>query len=205
MMSFCSHSGGLCRLRKHRSNRPGSAGKSSYFCNASVIWVEQPRPDWDTSGVTDRALRYFDDYPPGVRIDCGSVSVSEAEILSFAAEFDPQPFHVDPAAAARGPFGGLVASGWHTAALVMRQFVDYYLPAEASLGSPGLDEIRWPEPVRPGDTLRVHATALEARRSQSKPDRGILKTAIEAVNQDGRTVMRATATNFLRVRPNPGS
>jgi acyl dehydratase len=151
--------------------------------------------------VTDQGPRYFEDYPPGASIDCGSFSVSEAEIISFATLYDPQPFHVDPAAAARGPFGGLIASGWHTAALVMRQLVDHYLSAEASLGSPGLDEIRWPEPVRPGDTLRVRATAVEARRSASKPDRGILKTVIEAVDQDGRTVMRATATNFLRVRP----
>jgi acyl dehydratase len=87
----------------------------------------------------------------------------------------------------------------------MRQIVDHYLSAEASLGSPGLDEMRWPEPVRPGDTLRVRVTAVEARRSLSKPDRGILRTLIEAVNQDGRTVMRATATNFLRVRPDPDS
>jgi acyl dehydratase len=151
--------------------------------------------------MTDHGLGYFDDYVPGTTHDCGSVSVSQAEIISFATQFDPQPFHVDPEAAARGPFGGLVASGWHTAALVMRQLVDHYLSAEASLGSPGLDEIRWPDPVRPGDTLRVRATVLEARRSQSKPDRGIMKTAVEAVNQDGRAVMRAIATNFLRVRP----
>jgi acyl dehydratase len=151
--------------------------------------------------MTDDVLRYFADYVPGTTHDCGSVSFSQAEIISFATQFDPQPFHVDPEAAARGPFGGLVASGWHTAALVMRHLVDHYLSAEASLGSPGLDEIRWPDPVRPGDTLRVRATVLEARRSQSKPDRGIIKTAIEAVNQDGRTVMRATATNFLLVRP----
>ena len=155
--------------------------------------------------MTDYALRYFDDYLPGASYDCGSVSVSEAEIISFATQFDPQPFHVDPEAAAQGPFGGLIASGWHTAALVMRQIVDHYLPAEASLGSPGLDEMRWPEPVRPGDTLRVRVTAVEARRSASNPGRGILKTLIEAVNQDGRTVMRATATNFLRVRPDPDS
>src|ERR1700730_534326 len=197
--------GGLRRLRKHGSNQLCLAGKSSYFCNDSVIWAE-PRPrGWDTSGMTDRALRYFDDYLPGASYDCGSVSVSEAEIISFAIQFDPQPFPVDPEAAARGPFGGLIASGWHTAALVMRQLVDHYLSPEASLGSPGLDEMRWPEPVRPGDTLRVRATAVEARRSLSKPDRGILKTLIEAVNQDGRTVMRATATNFLRVRPDPDS
>ena len=134
--------------------------------------------------MTDHGLRYFDDYVPGTTHDCGSVSFSQAEIISFATQFDPQPFHVDPEAAAHGPFGGLVASGWHTAALVMRQLVDHYLSAEASLGSPGLDEIRWPSPVRPGDTLRVRATVLEARRSQSKPDRGIIKTVIEAVNQE---------------------
>jgi len=151
--------------------------------------------------VTDYGLRYFDDYLPGATYDCGIFSVGEDEIISFAKQFDPQPFHVDLEAAARGPFGGLIASGWHTAALVMRQLVDHYLSAEASLGSPGLDEMRWPDPVRPGDTLRVRATVAEARRSLSKPDRGIMKTVIEAVNQDGRTVMRATATNFLRVRP----
>ena len=151
--------------------------------------------------MTDYGLLYFDDYLSGATYDCGSVSVSEDEIVSFAKQFDPQPFHVDPGAAARGPFGGLVASGWHTAALVMRQLVDHYLSAEASLGSPGLDEMRWPDPVRPGDTLRVRATVVEARRSLSKPDRGIIKTVIEAVNQDGRTVMRAIGTNFLLVRP----
>ncbi len=155
--------------------------------------------------MTDHRLRYFEDYLPGASYDCGSVSISEAEIISFATQFDPQPFHVDPEAAARGPFGGLIASGWHTAALVMRQLVDHFLSAEAGLGSPGLDEMRWPDPVRPADTLRVRATVVEARRSLSKPDRGILKTMIEAVNQDDRTVMRATAINFLRVRPDPNT
>jgi len=121
--------------------------------------------------VIDHGLRYFDDYLPGATYDCGSVSVSEDEIVSFARQFDPQPFHVDPGAAARGPFGGLIASGWHTAALVMRQLVDHYLPEEASLGSPGLDEMRWPDPVRPGDTLRVRASVVDTRRSLSKPDR----------------------------------
>ena len=85
--------------------------------------------------MTDHGLRYFDDYVPETTHDCGSVSFSQAEIISFATQFDPQPFHVDPEAAAHGPFGGLVASGWHTAALVMRQLVDHYLSAEASLGS----------------------------------------------------------------------
>jgi acyl dehydratase len=170
-----------------------------------VILVRNIARNWDTSVVTDDGLRYFDDYLPGATYDCGSFSVSEDEIVSFAEQFDPQPFHVDPGAAARGPFGGLVASGWHTAALVMRQLVDHYLSAEASLGSPGLDEIRWPNPVRPGDTLRVRATVMEARRSLSKPDRGIMKTVVEAADQDGRTVMRAIAINFLRVRPDSDS
>ena len=154
--------------------------------------------------MTTRGPRYFDDYPPGATYDCGSVRIDQAEIISFAKEFDLQPFHVDPAAAISGPFGGLIASGWHTAGVVMRQLLEHYLSAEASLGSPGLDEIRWPYPVRPGDTLRVRATVVEARRSLSKPDRGIVKTMAEAVNQDGRTVMRAIAINFVLVRPDPG-
>ena len=151
--------------------------------------------------MTDNDLKYFDDYLPGATYDCGNVSIDQADIISFAKKFDPQPFHTDPEAAARGPYGGLIASGWLTAAVVMQLLVDNYLSAEASLGGPGADEIRWPYPVRPGDTLRVRATVLEARRSLSKPDRGIVKTMAEAVNQDGRTVMRATAINFLRVRP----
>jgi acyl dehydratase len=154
--------------------------------------------------VNDRGSRYFEDYAPGATAECGSVSIDEASMITFANQFDPQPFHVDPAAAASGPYRGLIASGWHTAALVMRLLVENYLPADASLGSPGLDEIRWPYPVRPGDTLRVRATVVEARRSLSKPDRGIIKTAVEAANQDNRTVMRAIAINFLLVRPEPG-
>ena len=151
--------------------------------------------------MNDHGLRYFEDYAVGTSHECGSVSVDEAGIIAFAKEFDPQPFHVDPAAAAAGPFGGLIASGWHTCAVVMRLLVENYLSAESSLGSAGLDEVRWPYPVRPGDTLRVRATVVEARRSLSKPDRGIIKTVVEAVNRDGRTVMRSTAINFVLVRP----
>jgi acyl dehydratase len=155
--------------------------------------------------VNDHALRYFEDYVSGASYECGSVSIDEASIIAFAKEFDPQPFHVDPVAAASGPFGGLIASGWHTAAVVMRLLVDNYLSAEASLGGAGADEIRWPYPVRPGDTLRVRATVVESRRSLSKPDRGVIKTLAEAINQDSRTVMRCTAINFLRVRPAGGA
>ena len=151
--------------------------------------------------MNDHGLRYFEDYALGATYECGSVSIDEASIVNFAKEFDPQPFHVDPVAAAAGPFGGLIASGWHTAALTMRQLVDNYLSAEASLGGAGVDEIRWPLPVRPGDTLRVRATVVESRRSLSKPDRGIIKTLVETTNSDGQTVMRCTAINLLRVRP----
>jgi acyl dehydratase len=105
--------------------------------------------------VNDLGLRYFEDYAPGTTYECGSVSIDEASIINFAQQYDPQPFHTDPVAAATGPFGGLIASGWHTAGLVMRLLVDNYLSAEASLGAPGLDELRWPRPVRPGDTLAV--------------------------------------------------
>jgi acyl dehydratase len=158
------------------------------------------RRGWDTARVNDLGLSYFEDYVPGATYEFGSVSLDQASIITFAKEFDPQPFHVDPVAAAAGPYGGLIASGWHTAAVVMRLLVENYLSAESSLGSPGMDEIRWLYPVRPGDTLRVRATVTEARRSLSKPDRGILSTLIEAVNQDGETVMRATGINFVLAR-----
>ena len=159
----------------------------------------------DTAGVNDHGLSYFEDYVPGVAHDCGSVSIDQAGIVAFGKEFDPQSFHVDPVAAAAGPYGGLIASGWHTSALVMRVLVANYLSPESSLGSAGIDELRWPHPVRPGDTLRVRATVAESRQSLSKPDRGIIKTAVEAVNQEGKTVMRATAINFVLVRPDPGA
>ena len=154
--------------------------------------------------MNDHGLSYFEDYVPGTSYECGSVTFDQAGIVSFAKEFDPQPFHVDPVAAAAGPYGGLIASGWHTASAVMRVLVENYLSAESSVGSPGLDEIRWPQPVRPGDTLRIRATVVEARRSLSKPDRGIVKTLIEAVNAAGQPAFRGTAINFVLVRPAPG-
>src|SRR5580692_2356968 len=114
--------------------------------------------------------RYFEDYVPGSVHEFGSVQVEESEIIDFGKRFDPQDFHTDPEAAARGPFGGLIASGWHTGALMMRMLVDNYLSKASSLGSPGIDELRWLRPVRPGDTLRLRATVLDSKRSQSKPD-----------------------------------
>jgi acyl dehydratase len=149
--------------------------------------------------------RYFEDYVEGDVHRFGAIAVELDEMIAFAKRFDPQAMHADPEAARHTPFGGLIASGWHTAGLVMRLLVDNYLSVEASLGAPGLDELRWPYPVRPGDTLTVRATVIESRKSLSKPDRGIVRTVVEAVNQDGRTVMRCTPVNFLLVRPAAGT
>jgi acyl dehydratase len=146
-------------------------------------------------------VRYFEDYAPGLVVDCGSVTVSEAEIIDFARRYDPQPFHVDPEAAAAGPYGGIIASGWQTASLMMRQLVERFISQESGLGAAGVDEIRWPRPVRPGDILHVRATVLEARLSRSKPDRGIIRTRMEATSASGEVAMSMEGINFVRVRP----
>jgi acyl dehydratase len=148
----------------------------------------------------DRTQRYFEDYRPGLVLEFGTAPVDEAEVVEFARRFDPQPFHIDAAQAAAGPFGGLIASGWHTGSLMMRLLVEHYLSPIASLGSPGLDEVRWLAPVRPGDTLSVRVTILEARRSQSKPDRGLVRALMEALNQRGEVVMSMKALNFTLCR-----
>jgi acyl dehydratase len=113
--------------------------------------------------------------------------------------------HIDRDLAAAGPFGTIIASGWHTIGLVMRQFVDHFLPFNG-LAAPGIDEIRWPRPVRPGDTLAVRATVTDARRSRTKPDRGLLHSLIEAVNQDGDVVVSCKPVNLVRTRdPKPSA
>ena len=130
----------------------------------------------------------------------GSIAVEEAEMINFARRFDPQPFHIDPEAAKQSIFGGLIASGWHTASLMMRLFVDHYLSHVASLGSPGVDELRWLRPVLPGDKLSMRVTVLEASLSRSKPDRGIVRSYIEVLNQSSEVVMTMKAVNLLRCR-----
>jgi acyl dehydratase len=145
--------------------------------------------------------RYFEDYAPGVTHQFGSIAVEEDEVIRFARRYDPQPFHTDPEAARSSIYGGLIASGWHTAGLMMRLAVEHYFSDVSSLGSPAVDELRWPRPVRPGDTLSVRATVLAARRSQSKPDRGIVHTFIEVLNQRGDVVMSAKAVNLIKTRP----
>jgi acyl dehydratase len=149
----------------------------------------------------ERVTRYYEDYIPGYTVDCGSFSVSEADIIAFAREYDPQPFHVDPEAAAAGPFGGLIASGWQTTALMMRQIVENFISPESSLGAAGVDEIRWPLPVRPGDTLHVRMLVQETRTSSSKPDRGIVRSRAEVTNQEGEIAMTLSAVNFILRRP----
>jgi acyl dehydratase len=151
------------------------------------------------------ARRWFEDFVPGAVYEFGAIAVSEADILDFARRFDPQPMHLDPAAAARGEFGGLIASGWHTAGLMMRLLAEHYLPREASLASPGLDELRWRHPVRPGDVLSLRVTVLGAARSHSRPDRGLVRSQVEVLNQQGTVVMSLKPMNFLRCRPRSGA
>ena len=144
--------------------------------------------------------RWFEDYVPGAVHDLGSVMVDEQEIIAFARQFDPQPFHLDQEWAEKSAFGGLIASGWHTACMAMRLIVDHYLSEVSSEGSPGIDELRWLRPVRPGDQLSVRATILDARLSRSRPERGIVRSQIETLNQDEEVVMHLTSTIFIRSR-----
>ena len=145
--------------------------------------------------------RWFEDYVVGTTAEHGSIPVDEDELVDFGRRFDPQPIHVDRDAAAAGPYGGLIASGWHTCALMMRLFAQEYLSPVSSLGSPGVDELRWIRPVRPGDELSLRTTVVEARLSRSKADRGLVRTRVELVNGGGDVVLRLLAMNLIRTRP----
>lgn len=145
--------------------------------------------------------RYFEDYPPGAVFATGTLTVSAEEIIEFARKYDPQPMHTDRAAAARGAFGGLIASGWHTGAMMMRLFADNFLSPEASVASPGLDELRWLKPVRPGDRLSLKVTVLEARPSRSRPGEGVVRSHVEVLNQHGEAVMSLKPISLIRRRP----
>jgi len=145
--------------------------------------------------------RYFEDYTPGAVFTSGAIAVSEAEIIEFARRYDPQPMHIDPAAAAAGRFGGLIASGWHTAALMMRLFTSHFLAPESSAASPGIDELRWLKPVRPGDELSLRVTVIEARRSRSRPEEGIVRSLVEVLNQRGDVVMSLKPISLIACRP----
>lgn len=157
----------------------------------------------DSTVTTPIEGRCLEDYVVGSVSEFGSIAVEEAEIIDFARRFDPQVFHTDPEAAKRTIYGGLIASGWHTASMMMRLIVDHYLPTARSLGSPGIDNLRWIRPVRPGDELSVRVTVLEANRSRSKPDRGVVRSFVEVLNQNHEVVLTVNAVNLLLCRDAP--
>lgn len=144
--------------------------------------------------------RYLEDYAPGAVYEYGYATVTEAEIREFAERFDPQRIHTDPEYAATGPFGGLIASGWHTAGIMMRLFADHYVSRVASLASPGVDELRWPNPLRPGDIVSLRTTIVEVRASRTKPDRGIVRTRGELINQNHQPVLQLLAISIFARR-----
>ncbi len=145
--------------------------------------------------------RYWEDYEVGQKFPLGSVSFSEQEIIDFAREFDPQSFHVDREAAAESMFGGIIASGWQVAAKMMRLFVDNYVDQRTALGSPGVDELRWLKPVRPGDVLNGVVEIAAKAPSKSKPQIGVVHERWIVTNQRGEVVMTTRGINMVRRRP----
>jgi acyl dehydratase len=143
---------------------------------------------------------FFEDFAVGQRFETTRVTVSEGDIVAFAREFDPQYFHLDPAAAAKSAFGGLVASGLHTLSLAMRLFFDLNLWEQAIIGSPGMNDVRWLLPLRPGDTVHTLVEISAVQRSRSKPDRGVVSTAHRMVNQHDQVIFTATCLHLLRAR-----
>jgi acyl dehydratase len=151
--------------------------------------------------MQSKAPRYWDDYEIGQRFELGSTSFTADEIVEFARQFDPQSFHVDAVTARQSMFGGLIASGWHVAAKLMRLFVDNYVDQRTTLGSPGIDELRWLKPVRPGDTLTAWVECGAKVPSRSRPEIGVVHEHWRATNQDGELVMTAKGINMVRRRP----
>lgn len=160
----------------------------------TLRWTVQPlfEHNW--------AMHYFEDFSPGQIITHPGITVDEAELVSFASKYDPQSFHTDKSAAQNSIYGGLIASGWHTAAMTMRMLCDSYILDSASMGSPGIDELRWIRPVRPGDHIRLEVTITHTRRSKSKPDRGIVNSQTRVLNQDDVTVMTFSGMGMYKTR-----
>jgi acyl dehydratase len=144
---------------------------------------------------------YFEDFTPGAVLEFGSIEMTEEEIVGFARRYDPQPCHLDREAGKASIFGDLCASGWNTTAVMMRMWVDSILSPEASLGSPGVDELRWLKPVYPGDRLRCRLEVLEATPSRSRPFMGSVRLKGEVLNQKGEVVLSMTGISFFRRRP----
>lgn len=144
---------------------------------------------------------FLEDFSAGDVHAFGAYVMTAEEIVSFARQYDPQPFHIDAAAAAQSVFGGLVASGWHTASACMRMIVDQFLgPDSGSLGSPGVEALQWTRPVRAGDTLSLRAEVLEVKPSRSRPDRGAVRVRYVTLNQHGETVMTMEGAGFFARR-----
>lgn len=158
-----------------------------------------------SSLTTSPDNRYFEDYVVGSVHEFGSIAVKEQEVLDFGRRFVPLAYHTDPELAKKSIYGGLIASGWHTAALMMRLYTDNYLSKVANLGSPGCDELKWERPVFPGDDLSIRVTVLETRRSESKPDRGIVRSFVEVLNQRREVVMSVKMVNFVSSREGPAT
>ena len=147
---------------------------------------------------------YFEDFHAGDTIELGSVEISQSDIIGFAREYDPQQMHIDPNAATFTIYGGLIASGWHTGALFMRLLVGGVIAKTSSLGSPGMEELNWPAPVRPGDTLTGQVEVIETRASNSRPTMGIVRWRGSMRNQRGQLVLTTIGTNFFGRRPASG-
>ena len=145
--------------------------------------------------------RYWEDYEIGMKFALGSASFTAEEIVTFARQFDPQSFHVDADAARQSMFGGLIASGWHVTSKLMRLFVDNYIDNRTALGSPGLDQVRWLKPVRPGDTLTAWVECADKVPSKSRPEMGVIHEHWGATNQKGELVLTVKGINMVRRRP----
>jgi acyl dehydratase len=147
------------------------------------------------------SLLYFEDFPPGEVVEYGDMEVSAVRIKAFAEQFDPQPFHLDEAVARETMAGGLIASGWHTAAMLMRMSCDYFLNRSASQGGPGVEELNWLKPVRAGDRLSVRRTTNGARPSASRPELGLVDFTFEVLNQKGEVAMTQKNVVLFKRRP----
>lgn len=142
-------------------------------------------------------VRFLDDFRVGETFASDGVTITESEIIRFALQFDPQSFHLDVTAAEKSPYGGLIASGFHTLSLCFRMFIQQGIIAASSIGSPGIDEVRWLAPVRPGDTLRTETEVFDVKPSSSRPDRGILRMKYVGVNQNGVHVISFILNHLL--------
>ncbi|HLW03276.1 MAG TPA: MaoC family dehydratase [Ktedonobacterales bacterium] len=148
------------------------------------------------------STRYFEDFHVGDTYELGETAqITAEEIIAFARQFDPQPFHLDAEQAKDSLFGQLVASGWHTVSLLMRLLVDGFLSHTISMGSPGVDEVRWLRPLRPGDTMHARFIVLEATPSKSRPTMGVVRSKCEAFNQDGELILTLVGIHFVGRRP----